>query len=316
MTTQMTINPKYSFVMPAYKGRFIREAISSILCQSYDNFELIVVDDASPDDIKSIVCEFQDKRIRYYKNSFNIGFENLVKQWNLAIQYACGDWIILATDDDLYEPQFLKTADDLLTRYPLVDVFRARICTCDSVGNVLSVEPCLPEFTSFEEFMYMVYFGLNGGIPQYVYRKDKLLSLGGFEDFPKAWASDDYTSLLMSRNGVVCSGEVLTLFRCSGLNISTGNKYIEDKLIACFLYFEKVYLNLLSFKSDDTMQSNFYSNKMKKKFAYMAKCNILSYFYRLSLFKRLKYIRYIWEYMPYLDKTRKYMMCCRVFIRK
>ena len=43
------MSPKYSFVLPAYKATFLREAIDSILAQSYTDFELIIVNDASPD---------------------------------------------------------------------------------------------------------------------------------------------------------------------------------------------------------------------------------------------------------------------------
>ena len=59
---------KYSFVLPAYKARFFREAIESILNQTYSEFELIIVNDASPEDLDSIVNSYSDERIRYYRN--------------------------------------------------------------------------------------------------------------------------------------------------------------------------------------------------------------------------------------------------------
>ena len=59
---------KYSFVLPAYKARFFREAIDSILAQTYKDFELIIVNDASPEDLDSIVNSYDDSRIRYYVN--------------------------------------------------------------------------------------------------------------------------------------------------------------------------------------------------------------------------------------------------------
>ena len=110
---------KYSFVLPAYKSQFLKESIDSILAQSYKDFELIIVDDASPDDIGGLVSLYDDARIRYYRNEENIGGTNLVAQWNHSIEYANGDWIILATDDDIYENAFLETADMLLGKYYL-----------------------------------------------------------------------------------------------------------------------------------------------------------------------------------------------------
>ena len=60
--------PKYSFILPAYKASFFREAIDSILAQSYTDFELIIVNDASPEDLTSIVNGYSDNRIQYYIN--------------------------------------------------------------------------------------------------------------------------------------------------------------------------------------------------------------------------------------------------------
>ena len=63
---------KYSFVLPAYKATFLREAIDSILAQSYPDFELIIVNDKSPEDLTSIVNSYHDVRIQYYVNAQNI----------------------------------------------------------------------------------------------------------------------------------------------------------------------------------------------------------------------------------------------------
>ena len=79
---------KYSFVLPAYKARFFREALDSILAQTYKDFELIIVNDASPEDLDSIVKSYDDPRIRYYVNEHNIGGKDLVAQWNHCLEYA------------------------------------------------------------------------------------------------------------------------------------------------------------------------------------------------------------------------------------
>ena len=65
--------------MPAYKSQFLHKAIESILNQTYRHFELIVVDDKSPDNLKEIVDDFTDDRIVYKSNSKNIGGKDLIK---------------------------------------------------------------------------------------------------------------------------------------------------------------------------------------------------------------------------------------------
>ena len=64
---------KFSVTIPAFKTKFLEKAIQSVLNQTYNDFELIIVDDCSPEDIKSVVDKFKDNRIRYYRNEKNSG---------------------------------------------------------------------------------------------------------------------------------------------------------------------------------------------------------------------------------------------------
>ena len=128
---------KYSFVLPAYKARFFREAIESILNQTYSEFELIIVNDASPEDLDSIVNSYSDERIRYYRNKENIGGRDLVAQWNECLSYTQADYVILASDDDVYSPLYLEKMDELVCKYPDVYVFRPRIQIIDSSSSIL-----------------------------------------------------------------------------------------------------------------------------------------------------------------------------------
>ena len=72
--------PRFSFVLPAYKGRYLAESIKSILAQTVTDFELVIVNDCSPDDIAGIVADNTDDRIRYFENERNIGGNDLVAQ--------------------------------------------------------------------------------------------------------------------------------------------------------------------------------------------------------------------------------------------
>jgi len=68
------INPLVSIIIPTYnRPIYLQRAIGSTLNQTYKNIEVIIIDDNSSQDILSIVNEFQDNRIKYYKNSINRG---------------------------------------------------------------------------------------------------------------------------------------------------------------------------------------------------------------------------------------------------
>ena len=64
----MTKDIKFSVTIPAFKDKYLKETIDSVLAQTYPNYEVVIVNDASPYDLDSIVSQFDDHRIRYFKN--------------------------------------------------------------------------------------------------------------------------------------------------------------------------------------------------------------------------------------------------------
>lgn len=93
------MNPKISVILPVYnQEKFIKEAIESILNQSYSNFELIIINDGSTDNSEKIITSFKDKRIKIIKNNINHG---LTKALNLGMKNAKGEFIARMDGDDI-----------------------------------------------------------------------------------------------------------------------------------------------------------------------------------------------------------------------
>ena len=227
---------KYSFVLPAYKATFLRESIDSILNQTYKDFELIIVNDASPEDLSSIVNSYSDERIQYYINEKNIGGTDLVAQWNHCITYAKGDYLILASDDDVYHADFLEKMDDLVNKYPEVNVFRSRVQHMNADGHIRGESEELDEYLSYIDFLYAMHQGMIcSGLAYHIFKREELVNIGGFVNFPSAWISDDATVISLAKNGVVFHKEALFAFRSSDINISSkvnDCKMLSDKLSA------------------------------------------------------------------------------------
>ena len=78
--------PMFSFIMPCYKRQFLGKAIESILAQTYDDFELVVVNDASPENLYEVVNSISDPRLRYEENITNLGGRDLVACWNHCLK--------------------------------------------------------------------------------------------------------------------------------------------------------------------------------------------------------------------------------------
>jgi glycosyltransferase involved in cell wall biosynthesis len=241
-----------SIGLPVFKVKYFEKALKSLLDQFYKNIEIIILNDASPDDIDSIVSKFaEDSRIRYYRNNVNFGKISLVSTWNKCIDLAKGEFFILASDDDIYNERFVDEMISLSNKYPQSDLFHSRVVHIDKDDKVINLTPVCPEFEQCSDF---VWHRLNGYrmqyVPDFMCRTSALRSINGFVDFPSAWFSDDATWFLLAKNGgVAYSNKLLFSFRYSGINI-TSSGHIDEKIMANFLFKDWLnsYLSELSFQ--------------------------------------------------------------------
>lgn len=228
-----------SFIMPAYKAAYIRKAIESIIAQTVPDWELVVVDDCSPENLEEIVKEFKDPRIRYERNSKNLGGHDLVEQWNHSISFAHGDWIVLAGDDDMYDPRFAERIIDLASKYPTVNLIRSRVEQIGEKGEHLGDDGKPEEFEAkekfFEDYLDAKAFTCIGN---YAFRRCKLAEIGGFFELPCAFGSDIVTPILMSDKGVAGTEEMLFKFRISSIHLSSNTGKLAEKQEAVNCMFE------------------------------------------------------------------------------
>ncbi|MGJ1359008.1 glycosyltransferase family 2 protein [Sphingobacterium siyangense] len=90
---------KISILMPIYNGAiFLQEALDSIWQQTFQDFELIIVDDGSTDDTAKIIFEKNDQRLRYFKNEKNLG---IIETLNRGLEYCQGKYIARMDADDI-----------------------------------------------------------------------------------------------------------------------------------------------------------------------------------------------------------------------
>jgi glycosyltransferase involved in cell wall biosynthesis len=127
--------PKVSIIIPTYnRARYLKEAIQSILNQTFDDFEIIVTDNASTDDTELIVYSFNEKRIKYFKNKENLG---VVKNHNLALSKCTGEYIQIFSDDDLMDLNNLKLKVSILDKYQNVGLVHSNVRTINSNGEII-----------------------------------------------------------------------------------------------------------------------------------------------------------------------------------
>ena len=231
---------RVSVIMPAWKRRFLRRAIESVLSQEFRDFELVVVDDASPEGLGGVVRGFADPRLVYRRNEANIGGGDLAAAWNCAMGHARGDLSVLASDDDEYDPAFLGEMVRLADGKPGVDVFHCRVAYRDAEARESGASELRAGWESAVEFMYnRCVRRMRQCAPEFPFRTEALRAIGGFVPFPRAWHSDDATWMsLARRGGVAYTPRPLLRWRSSPENISSQFEDAAEKIEASELFRE------------------------------------------------------------------------------
>ncbi len=112
--------PKVTVITPNYNhARYLPQRLESILNQTFQDFELIILDNASTDNSREVIQSYtSDPRVRAIFNETNNG--SAFRQWNLGLSHAKGEYIWFAESDDYADLSFLETLVDRLDRYPNV----------------------------------------------------------------------------------------------------------------------------------------------------------------------------------------------------
>lgn len=117
------MNPLVSILMPIYKtAPYLRDAMDSVLSQTYTNFELIVLNDCSPDNAEEILDRYDDPRIIRYLGTENQGLSNVL---NIGLDMAKGKYIARMDSDDISLPERLQTQVNYLESHTDID-----LCSC------------------------------------------------------------------------------------------------------------------------------------------------------------------------------------------
>lgn len=116
-------SPRISVLMPVYNtATFLKEAVDSVLNQTFKDFELIVLNDCSPDNSEEILDTYADDRIVRYRGQQNVGLANIL---NVGIRMARGELIARMDSDDISLPQRFEKQVHYLDAHPSVDLVSA-----------------------------------------------------------------------------------------------------------------------------------------------------------------------------------------------
>jgi len=229
--------PEVSVVMPVYNGaRYVGVAIESVLEQTFHDFELVVVNDASTDDSAAVIATFNDPRIRAYDNAQNLG---MTGNWNRSVSLARGRYVTMLHQDDQMLPDNLSRKLEILRggsgRWVASDCFQI-----GSAGEVLHEHwfrhrqaSAFARYGRFVQFMGM-FFGDNYlCFTTLMWDRALMAHSGPFTDAGRYCADVHMWLKMLYREPIVYLNERLVRYRWAQ-NLSL--RYDEDKWdIADFL---------------------------------------------------------------------------------
>lgn len=184
------MKPKVSILLPTYNGsRFISRSIESVLKQSFDDFELIIVDDGSSDMTGDIAQEFtrKDKRVVFISNKENIGIQRTL---NNGLQIAKGEYIARIDDDDEWlDSKKLEEQVAFLDTHPEHVLVGTGVVVVDENRNELFRFHQPLDDASIRDRMLFKSCFMHSAV---LFRKDTVLGLGGYSEDEAHRHVEDY----------------------------------------------------------------------------------------------------------------------------
>jgi glycosyltransferase involved in cell wall biosynthesis len=230
--------PKLSVCIPVYNGaRYIRASIDSVLAQSFTDYELIVVDDASGDDSEKVIKSCKDPRIQYVANSRNLG---LIGNWNTCLRLARGEYVCVFHQDDLMDVENLERKVALLDSEASVGLAYSDTSIVDQRGKTTSnhwfnlIDPNVDFKREGRDYFDLLFHNLNiVCCPSVVARRECYEKLGGFDSrLPLAGDLEMWLRIALFYD-VAYISEPLMRYRWHDSNLT--RRYLDLDLIQVYL---------------------------------------------------------------------------------
>lgn len=232
--------PKVTVLMPVYNGlSYLRPAIESVLSQTFNDFEFLIVDDASTDESVGCIRSYTDPRINLVCNEKNLGQAGAL---NKGLELARGSYIARLDQDDVCLPDRLQRQADFLDLRPDVAIISTWEHTIDSRGR--KVRSWRSSLKNYGAFLGTLLVGKCPiWHPSVMFRQQAVIDVGGYDaSYAPADDFDLWSKLGMARCNAAFVPEFLVLQRVHGgrQSVNSGGVQLEhtrrshDKLIGTF----------------------------------------------------------------------------------
>lgn len=208
--------PRISVVIAAYNGvsRYVEQAVASVLAQTFRDFELIVVDDASSDDTVHVISAYpQAHCIRRTNNGGQAGARND------GAQMARGEFLAFLDQDDLWEPTFLEETTAVLERRPDAAVVHSDGFQVNERNEILEYDSAMKQAASITQLLRGGHDTATSGT---LLRKHCFDAVGGYDHQLSIWEDIDLAIRLYRRFPLIHLPKPLYRHRLYAHNASRG----------------------------------------------------------------------------------------------
>ena len=241
-----------AIIIPYYKRTFFQATLQSLAAQTCQDFKVYIGDDASPEDPKDLLEQFQGKfEFVYYRFENNLGGTSLTKQWERCIALSENEpWLMILGDDDVLGE---NVVEEFYRNLPEIEevgsnVIRFATQVIDEEGVAISKVFDHPKLEKATDAFWRKFIGeTRSSLSEYVFAR-VAYSKYGFKDYPLGWHSDDRAWLEFADGQPIFSiNNTLLYIRMSCTNISGRLDNVENKKIASNYFYEAFADDYLSF---------------------------------------------------------------------
>lgn len=235
---------KVAIIIPAIKRKFLRKTLRSIFLQSIDNFHIYIGDDASQEDLQSIISDFPQDKITYRKFKTNLGSYDLISHWKRCIAMSNNEpWIWLFSDDDIMSSNCIEQFIALANKQKS-DFYRFQTRKIDENDNIV-FESLLPNVTNIDLFLNKkLSYKIESYAVECIFRRKMLDVFNQIPHTPLGWCFDDILWIkLLTYSFIYTIPNAWVYWRCSKLNISGGYDDKDSaikKLDACCIFLKEM----------------------------------------------------------------------------
>lgn len=208
------MNPKFSIAIPVYnRSDYLRQAIRSALGQTASDFEIVISDDCSTEDLRSVTNSFGDQRISHHRRTTNVG---AARNHQISVSLSQGEYVVVLNSDDLLLPSYLEAAGRALDEHPeAAAVYSAMTyLTGPTVGGYYKM-PRL-RFANRQTYTQNLWLEKFHRVAPTccLFRRSSFDKLGGYRTFLRfTYDWDLYFRFMTAGEGVLFLPEILSIYR-------------------------------------------------------------------------------------------------------